>query len=268
MLLKWWDWSKSVMLNAFIHVGPSRTRACDFSITIQRDGEDLDVQTILGLLQPWCNETCEQAFFAVERGGRDQHLHLQGVIRTTRAASASACSKMLNIYPGYNTNGVRSGLGKVRTVTLKNSKMHTFEGMLGYCNKDNQRDWFQSISVGISDAMMQKGAKLFLQHGAPASKKACTVLSPYTIFHRTSVYHQHFGRDEDEEMPDVLLDMHKTGRYAPDGKWIIAGPGKGMDLQKAECAWRLMQKPADAELEDIYNVHFDVRSAEYADVFR
>ena len=29
-----------------------------------------------------------------------------------------------------------------------------------------------------------------------------------------------------------------------------------------------MQNPADAELEDIYNVYFDVRSAEYADVFR
>ena len=42
----------------------------------------------------------------------------------------------------------------------------------------------------------------------------------------------------------TLLKMHRSGRYAPDAKWIIEGTGNGVNVKGAEAAWRLIREPA------------------------
>lgn len=40
----------------------------------------------------------------------------------------------------------------IRVVELKNNKLHTFKGMLGYCSKDRNEDWFQCSFSGVTQA--------------------------------------------------------------------------------------------------------------------
>lgn len=60
---------------------PNRKDIVEISVTIGNAGADLNLKAIEENLQRFIREDCEEAFFAVERGGTLAQLHLQGVVR-------------------------------------------------------------------------------------------------------------------------------------------------------------------------------------------
>jgi hypothetical protein len=53
----------------------------EFSVTINKLKGDVDVR-VEGRIQAYVNAETECAYFGLERGGIEQHLHFQGVIVT------------------------------------------------------------------------------------------------------------------------------------------------------------------------------------------
>jgi hypothetical protein len=232
----------------------------EYSIVIQRNGGDLDVERVRPLLQDWADEHCTSAIFSTERGEKDNHLHFQGVIRTRKVplATARGVTRNLKTALSFDNHGEYVSQGNVRTKLLKNAKLHTFEGMVGYCMKDKARPWYTSIQVNIDEATIDAGEQLYLQYGASTTSKGFITLSPYTIFHRATLFYRLYFPDSNLTFRRILLEMHKSGKYAPDGKWIIKRAGEGLNVNSAEAAWRLMRDPQNCTERDIGCVYFDM----------
>jgi len=241
----------------------------EYSITIQRAGQDIDVDRILQPLDDWVHANTSSAFFATERGEKDGHLHFQGVIRTRRLSlhKAALCTKSLKAALELNAKGEYAGKGNVSSRALKNSKLHTFEGMIGYCMKDRGRDWYRPFEFNITPQMVEEGLQLYLQYGASEVAKAFIVLSQYSIFQKAAVFHKMYMHvEENHNFRAVLLEMHMSGKYAPDSKWIIQRQGQGMAVDCAEAAWKMMKSPKDSTMNMIEMVYFDMeRSNAFAD---
>ena len=62
--------------------------------------------------------------------------------------------------------------------------------------------------------------------------------------------------EENESLQSCLLRMQRTGKYAPDAKWIIPRQGQGMVMVKSAAAWRLMVNPSACTRRDIETVYF------------
>lgn len=238
----------------------------EYSVTIQAAGRDLDFTRVGPLVETWCKENCTAAFFATERGGRDHHLHLQGVIRTTklRFKTATAVSKQLNATLGFVRGMAHHGAGSVRTCAVKNNKMHTFDGLVGYCMKDSNQEWFSAFEHNITEEMKANGERLYLQYGADPSTKSFTTLSAYTIFQRASAF-QRLHPHVCDSFRSTLFAMHQSGSYAPDAKWVMSRPGAGMDMDRAEAAWRMMSDPASSTMHDVDMVYFACMRAQAQD---
>lgn len=193
----------------------------EYSVTIQRAAQDIDVDRIVQPLDDWVHANTTSAFFATERGEKDEQLHFQGVIRTRRISlhKAALCTKSLKAALELHAKGEYSGKVNVSSRALKNSKLHTFEGMIGYCMKDRGREWYKPFEFNITPQMVEEGLQLYLQDGASEVAKAFIVLSQYSIFQKAAVFHKMYMRaEEDHNFRAVLLEMHKSGKYAPDSK--------------------------------------------------
>jgi hypothetical protein len=53
----------------------------EFSVTIQRDGADIDTERLGPIISEWLDSNCKRGFFDVERGHSMGYLHFQGVVK-------------------------------------------------------------------------------------------------------------------------------------------------------------------------------------------
>lgn len=232
--------------------------AHEYSITIQKGGADIDVARIQLLLDDWVIDNTTNAIFSTERGEKDGFLHLQGVIRTrvVNLSTPANVTKALKRLLLFTTLLQFAGHGNVCTVALKKAKLHTFDGMVGYCLKDGGKPWFTKTLWNISSQMIENGMHLYLQYGSSHSAKNFIVLSFFSLFPRAETFAR--LHDDNVSFRRTVLNMHKTGKYAPDAKWIIRGQGRGMDVDRAEGAWRLMREPDIAVQDDVDMIYFDI----------
>ena len=114
----------------------------------------------------------------------------------------------------------------------------------------------KSCTISRMSLSSARGVGLYLQFGSGDASKGHIVLSQYSIFQRADTFAR-FHCQNELGVRRTLLKMHRTGRYSPDTKWIIKGAGNGMNVKRAEAAWRLMREPASATQTDVNNVYFD-----------
>lgn len=252
-------------LNGFSSVGRARAaqrniRGQEFSVTVQRDGGDLNVDHCMTPLRDWLCEKCSRAYVGVERGGALGYLHLQCVIHTIAPMAAATISKNLNILLGFkDAAAVTYEQGSVMTRALSQKGLHTFLGMVGYCMKDRMQPWFDSFSIGVSQDDIQSGEALYLEHGQPDIIKNACVLSSYNILQRCYVFWKYHLSLERAPINFVttLVRMHQTGKYVPDARWVVERSGGAMHVARIEAAWRLMTQPEIATREDVDAVYFN-----------
>jgi len=237
-------------------------RELEFSITIGKAHGDLNVSKIKARLQRWLDENCIVGFFGVERGSNLAHLHLQGVIRRTVAGGAVNTKDLkFALFAPLDASKATYKCPRENIVTstqLTGQKLHTWHGMLGYCQKDKMEAHYQVIKTGnISDEDLSIGCDLYCQYGNGDLKNK-SVTSVHTVFERCSTFYKlkmqkFFNRPS---IQHVLLRMHKTGRYYPTASWIVPTGGRGMNVDRANAAWLMSVNPAEVKMHHVVSVYF------------
>ncbi|MCO5582557.1 hypothetical protein L7F22_036454 [Adiantum nelumboides] len=103
------------------------------SVTIRVGGGDVDV-ALLACMQEFLEKETLAGICFVERDGTLLHLHLQMVIRMW-SMSLVAINKMVKNYLGWAKAAPPGGIVLCHALTQR--RLHTFEGMIGYCLKDD-----------------------------------------------------------------------------------------------------------------------------------
>ena len=81
------------------------------------------------------------AYWGLEKGGIEQHLHFQGVVVTKEPMHDNGVNAAIRRYVGWLED---QSLGWVKVNALTHNRdLHTHRGMLGYCSKDRGKPWFQ-----------------------------------------------------------------------------------------------------------------------------
>lgn len=104
------------------------------SATITLTGEDLP-ELMKGRIKQWMDHRCEAGMVALEKGYHMQNKHFQGIFRVrSTGETAAGISRSLNLELGKALGWYgdqRPKNAKIRIVSLSQSELHTFPGMLG-----------------------------------------------------------------------------------------------------------------------------------------
>lgn len=118
----------------------SQPQLREFSITVSRLGENVTEEDVVKFLA-YCREKEEAGgsfLFGVEQGDTAFRKHIQAVMRAL-ATSAVAVNREIKRRMGWEGAAHK---GHVCVKELKNNKLHTFTGMLGYCTKSMNEEGF------------------------------------------------------------------------------------------------------------------------------
>lgn len=113
-------------------------------MTIQCNGQDIHNEYVEAF-SSWCDQYCSRAFAACERGHKESNLHLQGIIRVKTNSVRTVSTQLAAYFKSLEVPDSVDDLPSVCCKTLTGHKLHTFTGMLGYCQKDRKH------SPGISE---------------------------------------------------------------------------------------------------------------------
>ena len=210
----------------------------DISVTIGNGAADLNISAIQDNLQQWIQKHCISAFFGAEKGGNIGKLHLQGVVRRNVAGAAQNTKDMKLALWGTNV-----GNNFVNSKGLTGKGLHTWHGLLGYCQKDMHESHYRVLKTdNISDEDLAHGCGLYCQFGNGDLKNK-SIISANTIFERASTFYKMKMRShlEQPSLAEVLLRMHRTGKYYPAAQWVVPSAGHGMSKSKANAAWLFPQ---------------------------
>ena len=99
----------------------------------------------------------------------------------------------------------------------------------------------------------------YFKHGR-SNIKDRTLLTPDKLLERA--YHFYTFRMSKRYFPPtlqyVLLRMMRSGRYVPSSQYLVRGkPSGGMDVIRANAAWRMIAQPQTTTGVDVARVFFD-----------
>ena len=157
------------------------------------------------------------AYIALEKGLREGGLHLQCVI-DMKATSSMMINRRVRAALGLDDDGVD---GKVMAKTLTGRNLHTWVGMLGYCQKDHGRPWFKCHYVNVDDHDLERGTAAYVALGA-GDVKSRTKLDSGTLLAKMQLWAQYkCAADPNVDPVNVLRDMLRSGLFIPTMNWII-----------------------------------------------
>ena len=67
---------------------------------------------------------------------------------------------------GWNNKATRPPGSKIKITCLKDCELHTYEGMLGYCTKDEGKAHYEVIMHNVTAEELQRGKDLYIAFGA------------------------------------------------------------------------------------------------------
>jgi len=157
------------------------------------------------------------AYIAVEKGLREGGLHLQCVVDML-ATSPLLINRRVRAATGLDEDGVD---GKVMAKTLTGRNLHTWVGMLGYCQKDHGRPWFKNYYVNVDEQDLERGTAAYISLGA-GDVKSRTKLDSGTLLPKMQLWAQYkCAADPNVDPVNVLRDMLRSGLFIPTMNWII-----------------------------------------------
>ena len=127
----------------------------------------------------------------------------------------------------------------------------------GYCSKDEGQPHFWSHKINISDKEVEEGRELYARHGA-GDLKGKTRLTMTNVLQRAQ-HHWQFklgAAQSSIDLPNVLLDMLRTGKYYPCTRWIVPTQGQGMHKKRCMDVWKCMVAPGEVTSDTVNSVFF------------
>lgn len=226
----------------------------EISVTVVRKKGQVSLEErnrVCALVDRECLAGC----IATEKGGNAANLHLQGVVRVCVNAPG-VFSKMLREALGWHGAHPGATDGRITCRKLRQNKLHTWHGMIGYCHKDSGKPWFTIHLHNISPNDVRTGRSEHALWGA-GSLKNRQVLSTRNIFDRCMVFAEvHTTAGIQRSMQDVLCEMMQTGTYIPNAQWVIPHQGRGMSHRRAAAVWKMLTCPPNVTPEDVHLVFF------------
>lgn len=70
------------------------------------------------------------------------------------------------------------------------------------------------------------------------------------------------------DLPSVLLSMARSANYYVAAEWVVRYQGTGMDLARANCAFKMLVTPGDFQMENIRYLFFDCVTREEKSKYR
>lgn len=118
----------------------------ELSIIVSVGGVDIGAG-LFGRMEEFLRKETVSGKCSVERGGATFHLHFQAIARI-QAESMIAISRVIKEYLGWDKNVPVGGVVMCRS--LKNTGLHTFHGLIGYCMKDLDENHFQMVDHNLA----------------------------------------------------------------------------------------------------------------------
>ncbi|KAI5077190.1 hypothetical protein GOP47_0007014 [Adiantum capillus-veneris] len=168
------------------------------------------------------------------------------------SSSLIAINKKLKSYLGWDKEG--SAGANILCRALKQKNMHTFQGMVGYCMKDEGEPHFQKLTHNVTVDDINKGVELYTLYGVDdLTNRVC--LTSNNIFDRAAMYWKFKMRHPlGNDFLSTLHIMVRTGKYYPSSSWIIPYQGRGMYLKKIRVMWCCMAFPSTVTYQDIVSI--------------
>lgn len=181
-----------------------------------------------------------KAFFAVEKGPREGGLHLQGVldIKTTSTIKINGMLRQAIKDPEC-TDKIKET--KVMCKALTGKHLHTFHGMVGYCQKDIGRPHYKFHMIGIDQEDLDEGMHQYTLHGA-GDVKGRTALDCKTLLSKIEMWYKFkCGSDANIDVVTILRDMLRSGNFYPTMTWIMPSGGVGLSQERLQVMFNIMK---------------------------
>ena len=113
------------------------------------------------------------------------------------------------------------------------------------------------MAEGVSDADLKVGRELLVHYGSSEEMKNRVVLNTANVFTRAAMFHKFMSRHPlGATFGNTMVEMHRTGKYIPDARWLIPTAGRGMVAARAETAWKMYLQPDKVTRADVNAVYF------------
>lgn len=220
------------------------------SITVVNKRQEIE-RSIFDTLFTWV-QSQPAGGLALERGGTYGHLHIQGVAKVLAVTPQQVNKQIKDVLADKLTES-----HSVCVKKLTGRGLHTWHGMIGYIHKDARLPHFEVQLHNITEADVEVALAEYLKWGAGSVKK-CTALTARNIFEKAKLFQELHLKGTPMGLLNfqrTLLEMLKTGKYYPVG-WMNPYGGKGLNHDRADAQWRIMNYPDTVQPEDVHKVFF------------
>ena len=203
----------------------------------------------LKIIHDWMLLRCKAGAAALERGGKQQHLHLQIILRMhIHEQDMNALRDELKTVVGW-----RRGDGSGVYCSVKEfAPGQSWSTMLGYLHKDQTQPHFDVRLHNIDPVDIVKGiaewqtAKLSYEDGM-------IMLSRNNMFQRLSTFRMNSDPESDNTFLEDMTDLLNSRKYMICSLVITSGQ---MRLGAAESMWKLIKGKTPMTTDDTRELFF------------
>ena len=186
----------------------------------------------------WMQANCVAGLAALERGKKEQHLHIQGAVRMRLRGPIDKkfCDKIKKQIK--QVCGIAHGSGFRTLMDVKAfAPGQTWPMMIGYCTKDFGQPHYRIVRKGVSDEEIAAGVAQW-QSARLSYEDDKVVLTKKTLFQHVYSF---IANGEPGAFPtfiEAMTSMLNTLKYVPS-PLLIMGYGGSMRAAAAQALWLL-----------------------------
>lgn len=230
----------------------------EWSFTLGANGRDCPIHW-LHRLHAWMEQNHLEGIASLEKGSRNQKLHIQAAVRlplgTTTIDVAKLKKHLKEFFPISTEDASKFQIKPF-------SEGQTWVHMLGYCQKDFGKPHYQMRSSFISEADLE-AARAAYADIQPIATDDRIVLYPKSMQDRILSYATAHFSPFWVPVDMCLCFMMQTGRYVPSGDWMVPPRGYGADIRKWSIFEKMVMRPRQCTLDEIQCFFFDLHKSKF-----
>ena len=176
------------------------------------------------------------AGFAMEAGGRDARLHVQGLLRirmeTTTVASTALKKHIKQFIPIQ-----RGSRGTVAAQPL--SQGQSWDHMLGYIQKDSGLAHYRLLVHNISDEDLQRGRVAYAGVRDDPDEGRIAINKGNLPKLAVRLWRTHL-KPLEVPLDHTLKFMLQSDMYIPTAQWVMSPYGRGMENDRAQALYEML----------------------------
>lgn len=237
-----------------IQIGADIYPVSEWSVTVAVRGNNVP-ESWLTRMKHYAVAKCIAGAFALEAGGRQQRLHVQGVMRLRLETTTLAISVLKEDIKRFVPIQRGSG-GTVAVNPLQEGQTWTY--MLGYVQKDEGTAHYRLEVHQVSQEDLRAGVVAYggVRNDPEEGRIVINKGNLPKLLKR--FYSTHLTPMEDMPVDHVLKYMLRTDCYIPSAQWAMARSGCGLSKTKLQAMWDLLVKGLhNASILHVRRVFFD-----------